>query len=127
MCRASVGLRPALISPRRTGASIPGRYVGVAPGQLVDDEEFRVKLEALQEELEELNAEAPSSCTDGSPRTWRSCSELRNAIRQTSQMTCRVGDGRTPLSSVMILGCRILLRTELSRWQTGYIQVILHS
>ena len=36
----------------------PGRYVGVAPGQVVDDEEFRVKLEALQEELETLNAEA---------------------------------------------------------------------
>lgn len=36
----------------------PGRYVGVAPGQVVDDEEFRVKLEALQEELEGLNIEA---------------------------------------------------------------------
>ena len=36
----------------------PGRYVGVAPGQVVDDEEFRVKLEALQEDLEGLNAEA---------------------------------------------------------------------
>lgn len=36
----------------------PGRYVGVAPGQAVNDEEFRAKLEALQEELEELNAEA---------------------------------------------------------------------
>ena len=36
----------------------PGRYVGVAPGQKVDDEEFRAKLEALQEELEELNVEA---------------------------------------------------------------------
>ncbi len=36
----------------------PGRYVGVAPGQVVDDEEFRVKLEALQEELEVLNTEA---------------------------------------------------------------------
>jgi len=36
----------------------PGRYVGVAPGQVVNDEEFRVKLEALQEELEGLNAEA---------------------------------------------------------------------
>ena len=36
----------------------PGRYVGVAPGQQEEDEEFRTKLEALQEELEELNAEA---------------------------------------------------------------------
>jgi type I restriction enzyme M protein len=36
----------------------PGRYVGVAPGQSHDDEEFRTKLEALQEELEELNVEA---------------------------------------------------------------------
>jgi type I restriction enzyme M protein len=36
----------------------PGRYVGVAQGQKQDDEEFRAKLEALQEELEGLNAEA---------------------------------------------------------------------
>jgi type I restriction enzyme M protein len=36
----------------------PGRYVGVAPGQVVADEEFRSKLEALQEELEGLHAEA---------------------------------------------------------------------
>ena len=36
----------------------PGRYVGVAPGEVVEDEEFRVKLEALQEELEGLNAAA---------------------------------------------------------------------
>jgi type I restriction enzyme M protein len=36
----------------------PGRYVGVTPGQVVDGEEFRGKLEALQEELEGLNAEA---------------------------------------------------------------------
>ena len=36
----------------------PGRYVGVAPGEQQDDEDFRQKLEALQEELEGLNAEA---------------------------------------------------------------------
>jgi type I restriction enzyme M protein len=36
----------------------PGRYVAVAPGQKQDDEEFRMKLASLQEELEELNAEA---------------------------------------------------------------------
>lgn len=36
----------------------PGRYVGVAPGQKQEDEEFRAKLEALQEALEELNVEA---------------------------------------------------------------------
>jgi type I restriction enzyme M protein len=36
----------------------PGRYVGVAPGQPHDDEEFKAKLEALQEELEGLNSEA---------------------------------------------------------------------
>jgi type I restriction enzyme M protein len=36
----------------------PGRYVGVAPGQTQDDGEFKEKLEALQEELEGLNAEA---------------------------------------------------------------------
>jgi type I restriction enzyme M protein len=36
----------------------PGRYVGVAPGKPHDEEDFKQKLEALQEELEGLNAEA---------------------------------------------------------------------
>jgi type I restriction enzyme M protein len=36
----------------------PGRYVGVAQGQLDGDGEFKERLEALQEELELLNAEA---------------------------------------------------------------------
>lgn len=36
----------------------PGRYVGVAPGQAYGDNEFKVKLEELQEELEDLNVEA---------------------------------------------------------------------
>jgi type I restriction enzyme M protein len=36
----------------------PGRYVGVALGQAHDTEEFKEKLEALQEELEGLNTEA---------------------------------------------------------------------
>ena len=36
----------------------PGRYVGVAAGEQVEDGDFKLKLEALQEELETLNAEA---------------------------------------------------------------------
>ncbi len=36
----------------------PGRYVGVAPGQADDEEEFKEKLASLQEELEGLNAQA---------------------------------------------------------------------
>ena len=36
----------------------PSRYVGVAPGHAPNEEEFIQKLEALQEELEGLNAEA---------------------------------------------------------------------
>ena len=36
----------------------PGRYVGVAQGEEEHDEDFAIKLEALQEELEVLNAEA---------------------------------------------------------------------
>lgn len=36
----------------------PGRYVGVAPGQEPDDEDFRAKLEELHEELDGLNASA---------------------------------------------------------------------
>ena len=36
----------------------PGRYVGVAPGEDVSDEDFKEQLEALSEELEVLNAQA---------------------------------------------------------------------
>jgi type I restriction enzyme M protein len=36
----------------------PGRYVGVAPGEVENDEDFSAKLEAMQEELEILNTEA---------------------------------------------------------------------
>jgi type I restriction enzyme M protein len=35
-----------------------GRYVGVAPGEEVSDEDFKEKLELLNEELEVLNAQA---------------------------------------------------------------------
>ena len=36
----------------------PGRYVGVAPGKEVSDEDFKAQLEALNEELGTLNAQA---------------------------------------------------------------------
>ncbi|WP_374513988.1 N-6 DNA methylase [Niveibacterium sp.] len=36
----------------------PGRYVGVAPGEAVSDEDFKEQLEELNEELESLNAQA---------------------------------------------------------------------
>ena len=36
----------------------PGRYVGVAPGEEVSDEDFKEQLESLNEELESLNAQA---------------------------------------------------------------------
>jgi type I restriction enzyme M protein len=36
----------------------PGRYVGVAPGEEVSDEDFKQQLETLNEELEALNAQA---------------------------------------------------------------------
>ena len=36
----------------------PGRYVGVAPGEDVSDEDFKAQLEAMNEELEGLNAQA---------------------------------------------------------------------
>lgn len=36
----------------------PGRYVGVAPGEAVSDEDFKEKFAALNEELVRLNAEA---------------------------------------------------------------------
>jgi type I restriction enzyme M protein len=36
----------------------PGRYVGVAPGEAVSDDDFKEQLEALNEELEVLNAQS---------------------------------------------------------------------
>jgi len=36
----------------------PGRYVGVAPGEEVSDEDFKAQLETLNEELTSLNAQA---------------------------------------------------------------------
>jgi len=36
----------------------PGRYVGIAPGEAVSDEDFKEQLESLNEELETLNAQA---------------------------------------------------------------------
>jgi type I restriction enzyme M protein len=36
----------------------PGRHVGVAPGEAVSDEDFKERLETLNEELETLNAQA---------------------------------------------------------------------
>ena len=36
----------------------PGRYVGVAPGEDVSDEDFKAQLETLNEELETLNVQA---------------------------------------------------------------------
>jgi len=36
----------------------PGRYVGVAPGEDVSDEDFRAQFEALNEEFEKLTSEA---------------------------------------------------------------------
>lgn len=47
----------AEISARNWSLS-PGRFVGVVPGEQPDSEDLRVKLEALQEELEGLNTEA---------------------------------------------------------------------
>ena len=38
----------------------PGRYVGVAPGEEVSDEDFKEQLETLNEELETLNTQARS-------------------------------------------------------------------
>jgi len=43
----------------RQGWSLnPGRYVGVAPDEEVSDEDFKVQLEALNEEFETLNTQA---------------------------------------------------------------------
>ncbi|HLP29564.1 MAG TPA: class I SAM-dependent DNA methyltransferase [Candidatus Didemnitutus sp.] len=36
----------------------PGRYVGVAPGEDISDEDFKEQLQTLNEELESLNAQA---------------------------------------------------------------------
>jgi type I restriction enzyme M protein len=54
LCRAAT-----LAEVEAQGWSLnPGRYVGVAAGEEVSDEDFKEKLEALNEELEVLNAQA---------------------------------------------------------------------
>jgi type I restriction enzyme M protein len=53
----------------------PGRYVGVVPGKVHDHEEFKERLEALQEELEALNAQAASLQT----RIGKNVAELLGA------------------------------------------------
>jgi type I restriction enzyme M protein len=54
LCRAST-----LKEIEAQGWSLnPGRYVGVAPGEVVSDEVFKEQLETLNEELETLNAQA---------------------------------------------------------------------
>jgi len=54
LCKAAT-----LVEVEAQGWSLnPGRYVGVAPGEAVSDEDFKEKLETLNEELEVLNAQA---------------------------------------------------------------------
>ncbi|MBK7780825.1 MAG: SAM-dependent DNA methyltransferase [Ardenticatenia bacterium] len=54
LCRAA-----ALEDIEAQGWSLnPGRYVGVAPGEAVSDEDFKAQLEVLNEELEVLNVQA---------------------------------------------------------------------
>ena len=54
LCRAA-----ALKEIEAQGWSLnPGRYVGVAAGEAMSDEDFKAQLEALNEELEVLNAQA---------------------------------------------------------------------
>ena len=59
----------------------PGRYVGVAPGEEVSDEDFKEQLETLNEELETLNAQAR---------------ELEQTIAGTWRRFWRRDDGRLP-------------------------------
>ena len=54
----------------------PGRYVGVAEGEQESDEDFTVKLTALQEELEVLNVEAHELETSISENVIRVLGEL---------------------------------------------------
>ena len=54
LCRAA-----SLTEIEAQGWSLnPGRYVGVAPGEAVSDEDFKEQLESLNEELETLNSQA---------------------------------------------------------------------
>jgi type I restriction enzyme M protein len=54
LCKA-----PTLREIEAQGWSLnPGRYVGVAPGEEVSDEDFKAQLGTLNEQLETLNARA---------------------------------------------------------------------
>ncbi len=56
---AGLGKAASLEAIAAQGWSLnPGRYVGVAAGEELSDEDFKEQLEKLQEELEGLNAKA---------------------------------------------------------------------
>ncbi len=50
--------RRCFFSLRSSISLNPGRYVGVAAGEAVSDDDFRQELETLNEQLEILNAQA---------------------------------------------------------------------
>jgi type I restriction enzyme M protein len=50
--------RKLLVTVAQGWSLNPGRYVGVAAGEDLSDEDFKEALEALNEELEGLNAKA---------------------------------------------------------------------
>jgi len=61
----------------------PGRYVGVAPGEEVSDEDFKAQLETLDEELETLNAPSPRPPTNHCPQRGRDSGGVTVAEWQT--------------------------------------------
>jgi hypothetical protein len=68
----------------------PGRYVGVAPGEDVSDEDFKEQLETLNEELESLNAQAREplcTCPRSNAPNWRTgcCSVSKSRTRKRSR------------------------------------------
>ena len=101
----------------------PGRYVGVAPGEAVSDEDFKEQLETLNEELETLNAQArdleqtiaaqrggdSGGVTMAGLRRWQTaqnqptCDGLRSTACDHGEHVGPIADMNIPTSGIRIL------------------------
>jgi len=71
----------------------PGRYVGVAPGEALSDEDFKEQLETLNEEPETLNAQARESRhAESNGPGGRVDRRVRRPLRDGTPQLCPLGN-----------------------------------
>jgi type I restriction enzyme M protein len=79
----------------------PGRYVGVAPGEEVSDEDFKEQLETLNEELEALNAQARDRRFRSSQSRVQAFSVARRLAGEISADPCPRHRASAPAPNVL--------------------------